>query len=93
MYGLCFARSLNSDVRKFLDASFQVICFALAVASLLVSLQLLTTAHCDQVDGLLRCCLLFSGFSFQDFSAEMYAGLLASGCLFSKHFYARHRKL
>jgi hypothetical protein len=38
MYGLCFARSLNSDVRKLLDASFQVICFALAVASLIISI-------------------------------------------------------
>ena len=64
MYGLCFARSLNSDVRKFLDASFQVICFALAVASLLVSLQLLTTALCDQFDGFLRCFLFVVWFLF-----------------------------
>ena len=67
MYGLCFARSLNSDVRKFLDGSFQVICFALAVASLLVSLQLLTIAHCDRFDGLLCFCLWLSGFCFIKF--------------------------
>ena len=47
--------SLYCNVRKFLDVSFHSISLALAVASLLVSQQLLTIAHCDRFDGLLRC--------------------------------------
>ena len=82
LFGVCFSGSLYCNVRKFLDASFHVICLALAVASLLVSLQLLTIAHCDRFDGLLRCV----GFLLLNCSAEMCAGSLASGCLFSKHF-------
>ena len=62
LFGVCFAGSLYCNVRKFLDASFHVICLALAVASLLVSLQLLTTAHCDRFDGLLRCCFFVVWF-------------------------------
>ena len=34
LFGVCFAGSLYRNVRKFLDASFHVICLALAVASL-----------------------------------------------------------
>ena len=48
-----------------LDVSFHVIFLALVVASLLVSLQLLTTAHCDRFDA---CCVgvfLFAGFCFK----------------------------
>ena len=63
LFGVCFAGSLYCGVRKFLDADFHVICLALAVASLLVSLQLLTIAHCDRFDGFLRCfCFPLSGF-------------------------------
>ena len=68
---------------------------ALVVASL--SPQLLTIALCfktlsyDRFDGLLRCCFLLSVFLLNLF-AEMCAGSLASGCLFSKQFYVRKRK-
>ena len=51
LLGVCFAGSVYCNVHKVLDASFHVICLALAVASLLVSLQLLTTAHCDRFDA------------------------------------------
>ena len=64
LFGVCFAGSLYCNVRKFLDASFHVISLALAVASLLVSLQLLTIAHCDRFDGLLRCCFFVVWFLF-----------------------------
>ena len=53
LLGVCFAGSVYCNVHKVLDASFHVICLALAVASLLVSLQLLTIAHCDRV--IFRC--------------------------------------
>ena len=55
MFGVCFACSLYCNVRKFLDVSFHGMSLALAVASLVVSLQLLAFAHCDRFDGLLRC--------------------------------------
>ena len=64
LFGVCFAGSLYCNVRKFLDASFHVICLALAVASLLVSIQLLATAHCNQFDGLLRCFFFVVWFLF-----------------------------
>ena len=59
LFGVCFAGSLYCNVPKLLDVSFHGISLASAVASLLVSLQLLTTAHCDRFDGLLRCCFLW----------------------------------
>ena len=68
-----------------LDASFHVICLASAVASVLVSLQLLATAQGDRFDGLLRCCFFVVWYCFLNFSAEVSAGSLASKCLFSKH--------
>ena len=40
-------------MRKFLDVSFHGISLALAVASRLVSLEFLASAHCDRFDGLL----------------------------------------
>ena len=64
LFGVCFAGSLYCNVRKFLDASFHVICLALAAASLLVSLRILTTAHCDQFDDVLRCCCFVVWFLF-----------------------------
>ena len=67
LLGVCFAGSVYCNVHKVLDASFHVICLALAVASLLVSLQLLTTAHCDRFDA---CCVgvfSFAGFCFIKF--------------------------
>ena len=67
LLGVCLAGSVYCNVHKVLDASFHVICLALAVASLLVSLQLLTTAHCDRFDA---CCVgvfLFAGFCFTKF--------------------------
>ena len=64
LFGVCFAGSLYCNVRKFLDASFHVICVALAVASLQVSLQLLTIAHRDQFDGFLRSCFFVVRFLF-----------------------------
>ena len=54
LFGI-FAGLLYCNVRKFLDVSFDCISLALAVASLVVSLQLLTIAQCDRFDGLLRC--------------------------------------
>ena len=86
LFGVCFAGSLYCYVRKFLDASFHVICLELVVASPLVSLQLLATVHCHRFDGLLRCCFFCC-------LGEMCAGSLASGCLFSKNLYVRNRKL
>ena len=58
LFGVCFAGSFYCNVRSFLDVSFHVICLALAVVSLHVSLQLLAIAHCDRFDGLLRCFLV-----------------------------------
>ena len=48
LLGVCFTGSLYCNVRKFLETSFYVVCLASAVASPLVSPQLLTTAGCDQ---------------------------------------------
>ena len=67
LFDVCFAGALYCNVRKFLDVSFHVICFGLAVASLLVSLQL----HCDEFDGLLSCCVVvisLSGLCVSKFS-------------------------
>ena len=58
LFDVCVAGSLYCNVPKFLDVGFHGISLALAVASLLVSLQLLTSAHCDRFDGLLRCCFV-----------------------------------
>ena len=44
LFGVCFAGSLCCNVRKLLDASFHVICLALAVASRLLWLTALD--HC-----------------------------------------------
>ena len=67
LFGVCFAGSLYCNVRKFLDASFHVICLPLVVASLLISLQLLTSVHCERFDGLLNCGFSLSGFRFTKF--------------------------
>ena len=64
LFGVCFAAAFYCNVRSFLDGSFDVICLALAVASLLVSLQLMPMAHCDRFDGLLRCRRFVGWFLF-----------------------------
>ena len=75
---------------KFLHVSFHGISLALAVASLLVSLQLSEFAHCDRLYGVLHCCAFCClVFVLRKYPAEMWAGSLASACLFSDSF-VRH---
>ena len=81
LFGVCFAGSLYCNVRKFLGASFHVICLALAVACLL-AWQLRT------VIGLMACCVvvfLLSGFCF-----KMCAGSLICRIFMDRSFWTLH---